>query len=58
VLVTVRDRNGVVEQSASIVPPTGDGALSLLPVALLGSLAASYVTPPANRGGSANEALA
>ena len=30
----------------------GDGALSLLPVALLGSLAVSYVTRSANRGGS------
>ena len=27
----------------------GDGALTLLPVALLGSLAVSYVTRPANR---------
>ena len=31
----------------------GDGALSLLPVALLGLLAVSYVTRPANRRGSA-----
>ena len=31
----------------------GDGALSLLPVALLGSLAVSYLTRPANRRGSA-----
>ena len=31
----------------------GDGALSLLPVALVGSLAVSYVTRPANRRGSA-----
>ena len=31
----------------------GDGALSLLPVALIGSLAVSYVTRPANRRGSA-----
>jgi hypothetical protein len=36
----------------------GDGALSLLPVALLGSLAVSYVTRPANRGGSAKAMLA
>jgi hypothetical protein len=36
----------------------GDGALSLLPVALLGSLAVSYVTRPANRGGSARAMLA
>jgi hypothetical protein len=36
--------------------PAGDGALSLLPVSLLGSLAVSYVTRPANRGGSANDA--
>ena len=31
----------------------GDGALTLLPVALLRSLAVSHVTRPANRGGSA-----
>jgi hypothetical protein len=31
----------------------GDGALSLLPVALLGSLAVSYVTRPATRRGLA-----
>jgi DoxX-like family len=31
----------------------GDGALSLMPVALIGLLAVSYVTRPANRGGSA-----
>ena len=31
----------------------GDGALSLLPVALIGALAVSYVTRPANRRGSA-----
>ena len=31
----------------------GDGALSLLPVALLGALAVSYVTRSASRGGSA-----
>ena len=36
----------------------GDGALSLLPVLLLGSLAVSYVTRPANRGGSAKAMLA
>jgi hypothetical protein len=35
----------------------GDGALSLLPVALLGSLAVSYVTRPANRGGSAKTVM-
>ena len=31
----------------------GDGALSLMPVALLGLLAVSYVTRPADRGGVA-----
>ena len=31
----------------------GDGALFLLPIALIGSLAVSYVTRPANRRGSA-----
>ena len=36
----------------------GDGALSLLPVALIGSLAVSYVTRPANRRGSAKAILA
>ena len=36
----------------------GDGALSLLPVALLGLLAVSYVTRSANRGGSAKAMLA
>lgn len=36
----------------------GDGALSLLPVALLGSLAVSYVTRPANRRGFAKSMLA
>jgi DoxX-like family len=36
----------------------GDGALSLLPVALLGSLAVSYVTRSANRRGSAKAILA
>ena len=36
----------------------GDGALSLLPVALIGSLAVSYVTRPANRRGAANPVLA
>ena len=36
----------------------GDGALSLLPVALLGSLAVSYVTRPADRRGSAKAMLA
>ena len=36
----------------------GDGALSLLPVALIGSLAVSYVTRPANRRGSAKPVLA
>jgi uncharacterized membrane protein YphA (DoxX/SURF4 family) len=35
----------------------GDGALSLLPVVLLGSLAVSYVTRSANRGGSAKAML-
>ena len=35
----------------------GDGALSLLPVALLGSLAVSYVTRSAKRGGSAKAML-
>src|SRR4030095_13537969 len=35
----------------------GDGALTLLPVALLGSLAVSYVTRSANRSGSANVIL-
>jgi len=34
----------------------GDGALSLLPVALLGALAVSYVTRSASRGGSAQGA--
>ena len=34
----------------------GDGALSLLPVALLGSLAVSYVTRPTNRRYSATHA--
>ena len=36
----------------------GDGALSLLPVALIGSLAVLYVTRPANRRGSAKPVLA
>jgi hypothetical protein len=36
----------------------GDGALSLLPVALLGSLAVSYVTRAANRRGFAKSMLA
>ena len=36
----------------------GDGAMSLLPLALLGSLAVSYVTRPANRRGSAKAVLA
>ena len=36
----------------------GDGALSLLPVALIGSLAVSYVTRPANRRVSAKAMLA
>ena len=36
----------------------GDGALSLLPIALLGSLAVSYVTRPANRRGSGKPMLA
>ena len=36
----------------------GDGALSLLPVALIGSLAVLYVTRPANRRGSAKAMLA
>ena len=36
----------------------GDGALSLLPVVLLGSLAVSYVTRSPNRGGSAKAMLA
>ncbi len=36
----------------------GDGALSLMPVALLGLLAVSYVTRPANRGGAAQAVLA
>jgi len=36
----------------------GDGPVSLLPVALLGSLAVSYVTRPANRAGSAKAMLA
>ena len=36
----------------------GDGALFLLPLALIGSLAVSYVTRPANRRGSAKPALA
>ena len=35
-----------------------DGALSLLPVALLGSLAVSYVTRPGNRRGFAKSMLA
>jgi DoxX-like family len=35
----------------------GDGALSLLPVVLLGSLAVSYVTRPANRRGFAKSML-
>ena len=35
----------------------GDGALSLLPVTLLGSLAVSYVTRSADRGGSAKPML-
>jgi hypothetical protein len=35
-----------------------DGALSLLPVALIGSLTVSYVTRPANRRGSAKSTLA
>ena len=34
----------------------GDGALTLLPVALLGFLAVSYVTRSANRGGSEADA--
>ena len=34
-----------------------DGALSLLPVALIGLLAVSYVTRPANRRGSAKPML-
>jgi len=37
--------------------PAGDGALSLLPVSLLGSLAVSYVTRPADRRGSAQAML-
>jgi len=36
----------------------GDGALSLLPVALLGLLAVSYITRSANRRGSAKAILA
>ena len=36
----------------------GDGALSLMPVALIGLLAVSYVTRPADRGGSAKAMLA
>ena len=36
----------------------GDGAYSLLPVALIGLLAVSYVTRPANRAGSAKAMLA
>ena len=36
---------------------SGDGALSLLPVALLGSLAVSYVTRPANRRGFATSIM-
>ena len=36
----------------------GDGTLSLLPVVLLGSLAVSYVTRSASRGGSAKELAA
>jgi hypothetical protein len=36
----------------------GDGALSLMPVGLLGLLAVSYVTRPANRGGAAQAVLA
>jgi hypothetical protein len=35
----------------------GDGALSLLPVALLASLAVSYVTRSLNRGGSVKAML-
>jgi hypothetical protein len=35
----------------------GDGALFLLPLALIGSLAVSYVTRPANRRGSAQAML-
>ena len=35
----------------------GDGALFLLPIALIGSLAVSYVTRPANRRGSAKAML-
>ena len=35
----------------------GDGALSLLPVALIGLLAVSYVTRPENRRGSAKAML-
>jgi hypothetical protein len=36
----------------------GDGALSLLPAALIGSLTVSYVTRPANRRGSTKSMLA
>ena len=36
----------------------GDGALSLLPVALLGALAVSYVTRSASRRASAKATLA
>jgi len=36
----------------------GDGALSLMPVALIGLLAVSYVTRPASRRGSAKATLA
>ena len=36
----------------------GDGALTLLPIALLGSLAVSYVMRPANRRGFATSMLA
>jgi hypothetical protein len=36
----------------------GDGALVLLPVALIGLLAVSYVTRPANRRGAAKAMLA
>ena len=35
----------------------GDGALSLLPAELIGSLAVSYVTRPENRRGSAKAML-
>jgi hypothetical protein len=36
----------------------GDGALALLPVALLGTLAVSYISRPANRRGGAKAMLA